>query len=112
MLKRNALAAYSTGREIACECCRETSIELLSLDHALNDGKAHREELGGKRNGPRFYKWLEQHGYPQDLGLRVLCGMCNWGRHWSPDKKCPHEHEARDLFWSSITGNARLNQAA
>jgi hypothetical protein len=91
MIKRKCLAAYSTGVGLACVCCGEDMLEFLTLDHAMNDGKAHRTSLGGKCNGPRFYKWLADHGYPQHLGLRVLCLNCNWARHWSPDKRCPHE---------------------
>jgi len=73
-------------KKLKCECCGEDFIEFLTLDHKNNDGNKHRRSLlikgamkgrQGQNSGWRFYAWLKKEGYPQDLGLRVLCWNCN-----------------------------------
>ena len=56
-----------------CECCGETQIEFLSIDHINGGGNKHRRDLGG---GTSFFKWLRDENYPP--GFRVLCMNCNW----------------------------------
>jgi len=76
-LKLDAFDAY--GGPI-CIICGEIDVGILSIDHSFKDGKEHRQELFGDaktRGGWRFYLWLRKNGYPQDLGLRVLCMSCN-----------------------------------
>jgi len=101
-LKQKCFDAYREGLIIACGCCNESTLDFLTLDHANNDGKNHREALGGRRNGPRFYKWLLDNNCPQDLGLRILCMNCNWARHWNSGI-CPHEVERRRLAIKLVT---------
>jgi hypothetical protein len=103
-LKLKTLEAYDGA---FCKCCGESILEFLTLDHINADGNEHRKELNG-RAGPRFYKWLEANGYPPIL--QVLCMNCNWARHWSPDKLCPHSSLARNLMGLPI-GDA-AHQAA
>ena len=82
-LKRAALGAYGGT---SCVCCGEAHIECLGIDHAANDGAAHRRTDGGARN---LYIWLRKNGYPP--GFRVLCHGCNHaaGRFGGV---CPHKH--------------------
>lgn len=72
-LKFDAITAY--GGE--CAICGESYIECLTLDHSKNDGAKFRKEYPKLHGGPTFYLWLRQRGFPQDLGLRVLCWNCN-----------------------------------
>ena len=72
-LKFDAITAY--GGE--CAICGEPHIECLTLDHSFNDGAKFRKEYKMHGGGSTFYRWLRQRGFPQDLGLRVLCWNCN-----------------------------------
>jgi hypothetical protein len=109
-LKQRCLDAYRSGPIIACDCCLESNSALLTLDHSNDDGQAHRKELGGNKNGAAFYKLLENNGFPQDLGLRILCQSCNWARHWTPDRRCPHEIECPNII--ELAGTAHPNHVA
>ena len=87
-LKVETLDAYG-GK---CRCCGEAEIKFLTLHHAEGKGADQREALGLKRHGSsgvQFYAHLRRLGFPQDLGLEVLCFNCHmaiskWGT-------CPHK---------------------
>lgn len=84
-LKVDTYNAYGGFR---CTCCGETHEEFLSIDHKRNDGRAHRELLGGTNSTERLCRWLRDHNYPS--GFQILCMNCNFGRARTPDKRCPH----------------------
>lgn len=67
-LKQEVILAYGDN----CDCCKETTMEFLTIDHIDGGGGTHRKEVG---YGQRFYKWLKDNNYPQ--GYRVLCFNCN-----------------------------------
>jgi len=84
-LKMAALKYYSINEMPECECCGETIIEFLTIDHIDGNGGEHRRtELKGKYSSIGL--WLKDNGYPK--GFRVLCMNCNWsmGVHGY----CPH----------------------
>jgi hypothetical protein len=83
-LKKDAIAAYG-GK---CRCCGERIEEFLSIDHRKGGGQVHRKEIGS--GGYRVYRWLKQHGYPQE-DFQVLCFNCNCSRGFFG--YCPHEKE-------------------
>jgi hypothetical protein len=56
-----------------CECCGETRIEFLTIDHINNDGYLDRKEKGNTRG---VQLWLRRNGYPKD-NYRLLCYNCN-----------------------------------
>jgi len=66
-LKIEAVAAYG-GQ---CQCCGETELEFLTLDHVHGGGARHRRET---KNSPG---WLvaKKEGYPPKY--RLLCWNCN-----------------------------------
>jgi hypothetical protein len=74
-----------------CDCCGETHLEFLCIDHVNNDGSAHRkayeQATGLKLGGQRMYNWLWRNNYPD--GFRVLCFNCNCARGMFG--YCPHE---------------------
>lgn len=82
--KAAVIAAYGGG----CECCRESAPGFLSIDHANNDGKKHRQEMGGP--GSTIFAWLVKNGFPKDGRFRLLCYNCNLGRAFNGGV-CPHE---------------------
>lgn len=88
-LQHASIMAYGGYR---CNCCGETEPLFLTLDHANDDGKSHREMLG-TLGGAKLYKWLRDNNYPD--GFQVLCSNCNHGR--SRNKGiCPHQVKRND----------------
>jgi hypothetical protein len=76
----------------SCECCGESRLMLLTIDHVRNNGTEHRREvLGpGRRAGIHFYRWLMKQGFPQTGEFRLLCYNCNLGRERNGGV-CPHK---------------------
>lgn len=59
-----------------CNCCGETNMECLTIDHLDNKGGQHRKEL----NGTPIYRWLVQNNFPP--GYQVLCMNCNFTKRF------------------------------
>lgn len=72
---------YSNGK-IECECCHESNIGFLSLDHIHGGGGKHRKAINSNT-----YKWIINHNFPD--GYQILCMNCNWGRRINGI--CPHK---------------------
>lgn len=73
-LKRETIEHYGNK----CVICGESHLECLTIDHEDKDGVKFRERMGGRQfSGNKFYRWLKNNEFPQDLGLRVLCFNCN-----------------------------------
>lgn len=80
-LRLECLTAY--GMKCSCPGCGETEVAFLHIDHANNDGAAHRKTIG-----TTIYSWLKRHGWPK-AGFRILCANCNLAKaHYG---QCPHE---------------------
>lgn len=79
-LKLKSIEIYSNGT-MRCECCCESKIEFLTIDHKNGDGAKFRKEhkLSGRYelSGGNLHYWLKRNNYPKNLGLRVLCFNCN-----------------------------------
>lgn len=74
-----------------CNCCGETEILMLSLDHIDGNGADHRRTLSGGRSLPNgSYRWAKRNNYPPIF--QVLCMNCNWARHWN-NGVCPHQEQ-------------------
>lgn len=82
-IRQEILVAYGG----TCKCCGETEPKFLAVDHIYNDGGEHRR-LIKRTAGGQFYKWLRQHGYPQDR-YQLLCHNCNCAKGYYG--RCPHE---------------------
>lgn len=80
-LRADILTHYSKGSP-HCECCGESTIEFLSIDHINGGGSQHSMEIGRGK----IYGWLRKNNYPE--GFRVLCHNCNaaFGHYGY----CPH----------------------
>jgi len=90
-LRLEVLQHYS-AEEPLCDCCGETHIEFLSVDHVKGGGQKHRKVIG--QSG--LYSWLKKNSFPP--GFRVLCHNCNqsiglygYCPHQKPDARpfCP-----------------------
>ena len=79
-VKQTVISHYGSK----CECCHQSDIDVLSIDHIFRGGRKHREELG--INGAEFYQWLVNNNFPE--GFRVLCLNCNFAL--GAYGKCPH----------------------
>jgi hypothetical protein len=72
-----------------CECCGESTIEFLTIDHINGDGALHRRRVG---KGRKIYKDLIRLGFPKD-NYRLLCFNCNIVRGFHG--YCPHHPEEK-----------------
>jgi hypothetical protein len=63
-----------------CRDCGVDDVRVLDLHHSNGDGSKHREQFD---NGLGFQRFLKSQGYPQDLGLIVLCANCHRIAHSS-----------------------------
>ena len=68
-----------------CNCCGETEIMFLTIDHINGGGTKHMRTLAN--NGRLFYDWLEKNNFPP--GYQVLCQNCNTGKYRNGGI-CPH----------------------
>ena len=69
-----------------CECCHETELMFLTIDHIKGGGRKENKQLS--KAGSDFYRHLKLNGYPKD-NYRLLCYNCNCCREvWG---QCYHE---------------------
>ena len=83
-LKIRVIEAYG-GK---CQCCGESQIEFLTIDHINGGGTADRQSERGY--GSHFYRWLERNDYPIDE-FQCLCYNCNCAKSFFGH--CPHGKE-------------------
>lgn len=106
-IKREALSHYGGP---FCQCCGETEILMLALDHIDGNGAEHRRALTGTRSMPgSSYTWAKKNNWPPIF--RVMCHSCNFARHWTPGQICPHQLAVNDL-WQSLLDYAAMPIAA
>jgi len=74
---------YYSNKTMKCNCCGESELIFLTIDHINGGGNKHRKEIG-----MTFYVWLVNNNYPKEF--QVLCMNCNWGRRFN--KECPHKN--------------------
>lgn len=78
-IKRSVIDHYG-GQ---CQCCGESEIAFLVLDHIENNGAEWRKL---NKSASLIY-WAHKSGHPK--GLQVLCANCNMAKHFTPGG-CPH----------------------
>lgn len=74
-----------------CECCGETNILFLTIDHKNNDGGEERKATGVVSTA--FYLQLLRNEIRKDL--QVLCFNCNCGKNHN-EGICPHIRPLQD----------------
>jgi len=85
--KLKVLTFYSKAK-FYCDCCKESNLKFLTIDHINGNGNKQRKELFGADGvaGSRFYSWLIKNNYPD--GFQVLCMNCNFAKGIYGN--CPH----------------------
>ena len=101
-LKREVIAAYG-GR---CECCAESRIEFMTIDHADGSGAAHRAKVG---KGRGVYDDLKRRGFPRDR-YRCLCLNCNISLGFYG--YCPHRPDVKRIVDKRPRNPGRLRVVA
>jgi hypothetical protein len=72
-----------------CQCCGETELAFLGIDHINGEGAKHRREISkNKTRTGTIYGWLRKNSFPG--GFRVLCHNCNLGSYMNGGI-CPHQ---------------------
>lgn len=87
-LKHEVLLYYSIGNVPQCQCCRETNLMMLTIDHIEGKGNKHRQQVTNGRAAETFYRWLKKSGFPD--GYRTYCFNCNVAAHLNGGV-CPHQ---------------------
>jgi ribosomal protein L37AE/L43A len=89
-IKKTVFEAYGGSY---CNCCGETLIQFLTLDHIDGDGANHRKTEFNRKNvgGDALYRWAIKHNFPPIF--QVLCYNCNCGRQHN-NGVCPHSNPA------------------
>ena len=76
-----------------CNCCGETNLLFLTIDHVNNDGNKERQKLFGGRLGSggtahRMCVYIIKNNFPTDY--QILCYNCNCGKSRNGGV-CPHK---------------------
>ena len=74
------LLSYSNNK-VECNCCGESTLEFMSIDHINGGGYKHKKSIGGD-----MYGWLIRNNFPK--GFQVLCHNCNLAKGFYG--ACPH----------------------
>jgi len=87
---RGEMLVHYSQNPPSCECCGETRLYFLSLDHIKGNGSEHRRQIvkengGTPIGGNALPYWLKKHGWPK--GFQVLCYNCNFAKR--NDTSCP-----------------------
>jgi hypothetical protein len=77
LLPKRALM-YWMGQE-ACQVCGIADPDVLSIDHVLRNGTAHRKLLGVKKtNSVQFFRTVLREGMRAEFPLQTLCFNCHF----------------------------------
>ena len=84
--KKKSVVYDHYGR--VCNCCGETTLEFLSIDHVNNDGNLDKHPGGEYRiTGQNLYSKIIRLKFPSSY--QILCMNCNFGKKMN-DGVCPH----------------------
>lgn len=77
-----------------CECCNETRLEFLAIDHIT---PIHRKKLNesSRHSGDALIEQVRQSGFSKEK-FRVLCHNCNSAIGWYG--YCPHQNPEKDFL--------------
>ncbi len=102
-LRREVLAHYSKSLFPSCQCCGETLIEFLALDHLVGSSRADYAKHG---TSAAVFANIKNTGFPK--GYQCLCHSCN--ESLGHRGYCPHRPKATRPP-ARISTNARPDKA-
>ena len=70
-----------------CQCCGESNLAFLTMDHVNNDGSKDRMRNSKRVHNMILYRDLKAEGWPPRV--RLLCYNCNCARK-NNNGVCPH----------------------
>lgn len=82
-----------------CQCCHNSRLACLTIDHIYGSGTEHRKEVG---LGSGIYRWLLRNDMP--AGFAVLCANCNHGKARNGGV-CPHFGVIDKTFDTNVSLN-------
>lgn len=80
-IKRRLVLEHYGNR---CNCCNESTLQFLAIDHINNDGYLER-----KSRTINIFDYLIRNNYPE--GFQVLCHNCNLAKEFYGE--CPHKQK-------------------
>ena len=84
-----------------CNCCGESTIRLLTIDHI--NGGGNKERRIQRRNQKDYYKSIVDRNYPDTY--QILCYNCNCGRAIN-NGVCPHKSEVINILGLSSASSS------
>lgn len=69
------LLVFNAYGNHTCKHCPECEVEKLILHHSFHDGIIVRRHFGN--NNVLYFAWLQFKGFPDDLGLEIMCYSCH-----------------------------------
>jgi len=85
-VKLEVMEKYGGAR---CNCCGESELLFLQMDHLNGNGNQHRKQ----EKIVTMFRWLKKKGFPP--GFQVLCANCNYGKRMTGGE-CPHRLNTKD----------------
>lgn len=86
---RLSILIHYGGDPPKCDCCGDSNVEFLTVDHIDGGGNEHRRIIGGSG---RLYQWIKNNGFPE--GYRILC--CNCNHSMGAYGYCPHQGQPKN----------------
>lgn len=83
-ITRDKVFNYYCRGNIRCNCCGETEVKFLTVDHIEGRKKWNHDH---NMTGYSLWIWLVHHNFP--IGFQILCMNCNWAK--GKYDICPHK---------------------
>ena len=71
-----------------CECCGETCLSMLDVDHVRNDGNSYRKK-NSSRGVYAIYRDVIASNFDRNI-YQLLCRNCNWSKYINSGT-CEHQ---------------------
>jgi|ERR1035437_193236 hypothetical protein len=75
---RSECISYYSNNKNCCDCCGESILDFLAIDHINGKGSEHRKSINVK-GGYKMCAWLKRNNFPE--GFKILCHNCNFSKH-------------------------------
>lgn len=87
-----------------CACCGDPRVELLTLDHVLNDGHKKRKNnaSGPRTNRDNLGAYLDALRDYRPHYYQVLCMNCNAGKAWYGECPCKNYQRLSEIVVRSL----------